>query len=112
MGAAEIRAFLTHLAVQRNAAASTQNQALAALLFLYRQVLGIDLGNIEDVVRTRRPIRLPLVFTRLRSNGYSTAEWVPGSRISSSRFRRHSSEPASGAPVLRCLLLSPLCPIL
>ncbi len=64
MGEAEIRAFLTHLATQRNVAASTQNQALAALLFLYRQVLGIELGNIEEVVRAKRPQRLPVVFTR------------------------------------------------
>ncbi len=64
MGTAEVRAFLTHLAVQRNVAATTQNQALAALLFLYRRVLGIELGNIEDVVRARRPVRLPVVFTR------------------------------------------------
>jgi integron integrase len=64
MGAAEIRTFLTHLAAERDVAASTQNQALAALLFLYRHVLDIELGPIEDVVRAKRPQRLPVVFTR------------------------------------------------
>ncbi len=64
MGEAEIRTFLTHLAMNQEVAASTQNQALAALLFLYRHVLDIELGNIEDVVRAKRPQRLPVVFTR------------------------------------------------
>lgn len=64
MGEAEIRTFLTHLATRRDVAASTQNQALAALLFLYRHVLGIELARIEDVVRAKRPQRLPVVFTR------------------------------------------------
>ncbi len=57
MGAVEIEAFPTHLAVERNVAASTQNQALAALLFLYQQVLKIDIGRL-DAVRARRPKRL------------------------------------------------------
>lgn len=64
LGADEIRAFLSHLAVNGNVAASTQNQALAALLFLYRQVLGVDLPPIEDAVRAKKPARLPTVFTR------------------------------------------------
>jgi hypothetical protein len=51
MGAAEVTAFLTSLAVQDKVAASTQNQALSALLFLYREVLGVDLPWLEDVVR-------------------------------------------------------------
>lgn len=55
MGAAEVEQFLTHLAVERNVSASTQNQALAALLFLYKQVLGIELPWLDDVVgRSRR----------------------------------------------------------
>jgi hypothetical protein len=53
MGAREIEAFLTWLAVERNVAASTQSQALCALLFLYREVLGIELPRIEDAVRAR-----------------------------------------------------------
>ncbi len=64
MGEPEIRRFLTALAVQRQVSASTQSQALAALLFLYRDVLGRDPGWIEDVVRARRPRRLPVVLTR------------------------------------------------
>jgi integron integrase len=62
MGAEEIRNFLTYLAVKENIAASTQNQALAALLFLYREVLGIELPLI-DAVRAKKPERIPVVFT-------------------------------------------------
>jgi integron integrase len=64
LGAREIQAFLTWLAVERNVAASTQNQALCALLFLYREVLRIDLPRIEDAVRARRSARVPTVLTR------------------------------------------------
>jgi integron integrase len=64
MGAPEVTAFLTSLAVQDKVAASTQNQALSALLFLYRQVLGVDLPWLEDVVRAKRPQYLPVVLTR------------------------------------------------
>jgi integron integrase len=64
MGADQIRQFLTHLAVEANVAASTQNQALCALLFLYRDVLRIELPDIEGIERARRPARVPVVFTR------------------------------------------------
>ncbi len=64
MGEAEINAFLTHLAVARQVSASTQNQALAALLFLYREVLGRPVRDLGAVVRPRRPRRLPVVLTR------------------------------------------------
>jgi integron integrase len=64
MGAAEVSRFLTWLAVDRQVAASTQNQALGALLFLYRAVLEVDLPWLDDVVRARRPARLPIVLTR------------------------------------------------
>jgi integron integrase len=63
MGQDEINAFLTHLAVSENLSASSQNQALGALLFLYRTVLGGDVGNLEGVVRGHRPQRLPVVLT-------------------------------------------------
>jgi integron integrase len=63
MGSAEVTAFLTALAVQRRVSASTQNQALAALLFLHREVLGAPLEGI-DAVRARMPGRLPVVLTR------------------------------------------------
>jgi integron integrase len=65
MGAAEIKEFLTHLAVDRNVAASTQNQALYAILFLYREVLRKDLDEKTiDAVRAKKPKRLPVVLTR------------------------------------------------
>jgi integron integrase len=64
MGATEITQFLSALAVERHVAASTQNQALSALLFLYRHVLEQELPWLEDVVRARRPARLPVVLTR------------------------------------------------
>ena len=63
MGAAEIQAFLTHLAVEGNVAASTQNQALSALLFLYRQVLETELPALAGIAPARRARRLPTVFT-------------------------------------------------
>ena len=63
MGQDEINAFLTHLAVTEKLSASSQNQALGALLFLYRTVLGGDVGNLEGVVRGHRPQRLPVVLT-------------------------------------------------
>jgi integron integrase len=64
MGAAEVEAFLTHLAVDGHVSASTQNQALSALLFLYKEVLGIDLPWLNDVTRAKRPQRMPVVLTR------------------------------------------------
>jgi integron integrase len=64
MGEAEVAAFLTSLAVDRQVSASTQNQALAAILFLYRHVLGQDIGWIDGIVRAKRPRRLPVVLTR------------------------------------------------
>ena len=63
MGEVEINAFLSHLATEERVSASTQNQALAALLFLYRTVLGGDVGNLEGVIRARRRQRLPVVLT-------------------------------------------------
>lgn len=64
MGAAEVEAFLSHLAVEGNVSASTQNQALSALLFLYREVLAIELPWLDDVVRAKKPQRLPSVLNR------------------------------------------------
>lgn len=63
MGAAEINEFLSSLAVDRNVSAATQNQALCALLFLYRQVLGDDVPWLENLVRAPRSQRLPVVLT-------------------------------------------------
>jgi integron integrase len=64
MGAAEVTAFLSALAVDGGVAASTQNQALSALLFLYRDVLAVDLPWLDGIVRAKRPQRLPVVLTR------------------------------------------------
>ena len=63
MGGDEVNAFLTYLAVDENVAASTQNQALSAILFLYREVLELDLGLNLDAVRAKRPRNLPTVLT-------------------------------------------------
>lgn len=60
----EINAFLTHLAVKERVSASTQNQALSALLFLYRHVIGREIGDLGEVIRARKPRRLPVVMTR------------------------------------------------
>lgn len=64
MAEAEMTAFLTHLAVQGNVAASTQNQALSALLFLYKEVLQRKIGWLDKVERAKKPVRLPVVLTR------------------------------------------------
>jgi len=64
MAAPDVERFLTHLAVEGRVAAATQNQALAALLFLYREVLEVDLAWIENVVRARMPARVPVVLPR------------------------------------------------
>ena len=63
MGSAEVEAFLTHLAVNRQVSASTQNQAKAAILYLYKQVLGVDLPWLDGVVQAKTPKRLPVVLT-------------------------------------------------
>jgi integron integrase len=63
MGKAEIEGFLTSLAVDRNVSASTQTQALSALLFLYKEVLGLDFPWLTEVTRAKRPRRLPSVLT-------------------------------------------------
>ena len=64
LGPEAITRFLTSLAVDQNVAASTQNQALSAILFLYREVLGADLPWLENVVRAKRPLHLPVVLGR------------------------------------------------
>lgn len=63
MGKPEVERFLTHLAVDRHVAASTQNQALNAVLFLYKEVLEIELPWMDDVVRVKRPARIPEVLS-------------------------------------------------
>ncbi len=63
MGQAEVEAFLTDLATRGQVSAGTQNQALAALLFLYREVLGVELPWMENLVRAKRPRRIPVVLS-------------------------------------------------
>ena len=64
MGVPEIQAFITYLAVERNVAASTQNQALSAILFLYRSVLLMEIEFPTDVIRAKKPDRLPTVLSK------------------------------------------------
>ena len=64
MGAREVTAYLTYLAAERHVAASTQNQALSALLFLYRDVLGMELPWMDEIVRAKRTRHLPVVLSR------------------------------------------------
>ena len=67
MAQEEVTKFLTHLARDRNVAASTQNQALSALLFLYKDVLQQEIGWLENVERARRPAKMPVVCRAPRS---------------------------------------------
>jgi len=64
MGEKEINTFLSHLAIEEKVSASTQNQALSAVLFLYRHVLNRGIGDLGEVIRARKPKRLPIVMTR------------------------------------------------
>ncbi len=64
LGPAEIQAFLTDLATRGKVSASTQNQALSSLLFLYKKVLKIDLPLLDEIVRAKRPVRVPIMLTR------------------------------------------------
>jgi integron integrase len=80
MGEAEIAQFLSALAQERHVSASTQNQALNALLFLYHEILGKEIGYIGGVVRAKRPIRLPVVLSRQEVkailSSLSGIEWI------------------------------------
>ena len=69
LGAREVKAFIEHLAIDRNVAASTQNQAFSALLFAYQKVYEISLGDLSDTERARGDERLPVVLTRDEVNG-------------------------------------------
>src|SRR3974390_3320574 len=80
LGVAEIEAFLTFLAVDRRVAASTQNQALASLLFLYRDVYGVRVGWIDGIVRAKASEHIPIVLSHdevARVLGFMTGtEWL------------------------------------
>lgn len=64
MGTQEVQQFLSHLAVEGHVAASTQSQALSAIVFLYQQVLNQDIGGFDKVVRAKQPHRVPVVLTQ------------------------------------------------
>ncbi|MBI2779595.1 MAG: integron integrase [Gammaproteobacteria bacterium] len=85
MGAQEVEAFLSHLAVEGNVAASTQNQAKSALLFLYREVLEIDLPWLDNVTKARVPQRLPVVLThaevRMLLDRLEGTQWLMASLL-------------------------------
>src|SRR5216117_1392256 len=68
LGEADLARFLSSLAVEQGVSASTQNQAIAALLFLYREVLGVRVGWLVNLVRAKRPERLPVVLTRAEAH--------------------------------------------
>jgi integron integrase len=73
LSASDVEAFLTHLAADRGVAASTQNQAQSALLFLYREALAIELPWLDGVVRAKTPSRLPVVLTRTETGALLVA---------------------------------------
>jgi integron integrase len=98
LGAGHVASFLSFLATHEHVAPSTQNQALSALLFLYRDVLGRELGGLPGVVRAKRPRRVPTVLSR--ADVASILERLPGSsRLMASLMY------GSGVRVLECVRL-------
>ena len=91
MGIEEVRQFLSDLAVNHHVAASTQNQALSAILFLYQHVLRQEIGWINDVVRAKKPKKLPVVFTqeevRMVFNSLSGSTWLMATLLYGSGLR-------------------------
>jgi integron integrase len=85
MGAAEVEAFLSHLAIERNVSASTQNQAKAALLFLYKEVLEVELPWLNEIVAAKVGRRLPVVLTptevRALLNELNGSMWLVASLL-------------------------------
>jgi integron integrase len=93
MGEKQVGAFLSHLAIQQHVSASTQNQALAAVLFLYKHVLERPLGYVDGVVHGKRPSRLPVVLTReevrLLLDRLNGVPWLVASLLYGSGLRLH-----------------------
>ncbi|HEV7609669.1 MAG TPA: integron integrase [Steroidobacteraceae bacterium] len=91
MGGVEVEKFLSHLAQDRNVSAATQAQALAALLFLYKRVLNVDLPWIDNVVRASRPRRLPTVLSQQEAQSVlanlNGANWLIGALLYGSGLR-------------------------
>lgn len=98
MAEPEINEFLTHLAVKEKVSAPTQNQALSALLFLYRRVIGHEVADLGDVIRARKPKRLPVVMTK------EEVKSVLGS-LSSDKWLMASLMYGSGLRLMECLRL-------
>ena len=91
MGAKEVGQFLSDLAVTRQVAASTQNQALSAILFLYQEVLRQEIGWLDEVVRAKKPRKLPVVLTQEEVkavlHGLSGTAWLMASLLYGSGLR-------------------------
>lgn len=91
MGVAEVESFLTHLAVERNVSASTQNQAKSALLFLYKEVLEMELPWLDNVTQAKAPKRLPVVLNKHEVqallNRLDGTLWLIGSLLYGSGLR-------------------------
>jgi len=98
LGAGEVEAFLTHLAVAGRVAAATQNQAKSALLFLYREVLGVELPWLDNVERAKAPKRLPVVLTRAEVQVLLT-------RLSGTHWLMASLLYGAGLRLMECLRL-------
>jgi integron integrase len=98
MAEPEINAFLTHLAVKEKVSASTQTQALSALLFLYRHVLGREIGALEGLIRARKSRHLPVVMTREEVKGVL-------SHLSGDKWLMASLMYGAGLRLLECLRL-------
>jgi integron integrase len=98
LGEPEVTAFLNHLAAERRVAASTQNQALSALLFLYKEVLGQEVGWLDGLTRATRPPRLPVVLTRSEVDRLL-------SQLEGTRWLIASLLYGSGLRVIECLRL-------
>jgi integron integrase len=98
MGAAEVEAFLTHLAVEGKVAASTQNQAKSALLFLYKEVLESELPWLDNVEQAKAPKRLPVVLTRAEVQALLT-------RLEGTRWLMASLLYGAGLRLMECLRL-------
>jgi integron integrase len=98
MAEPEINAFLTHLAVEGHVSSSTQTQALSALLFLYRHVLEVPVGDLGEVVRARKPKRLPVVLTSEEVRGVLA-------HLEGDRWLAASLMYGSGLRLMECLRL-------
>lgn len=98
MGADESRQYRSHLATEGRVSASTQNQARAALLFLYREVLGIELPFVDGLVRAKRPVRVPVVLTRAEVDSVLT-------RLSGTHYLMAGLLYGAGLRLMECIRL-------